>query len=164
MQACRDYLLETLESTLDLLEKSGSDDAALYFYRLALFHEDMHGEAAVYMAQALGIALPPTLTSNHTPAATVPVQTLQIQAGDWTLGYANASLTAPGKQTASGFAFDNELVPHTAAGSRGSHVSVQKFLFGIGLSSAPSISTQRSVPATVHFDRAVPQYVRHAPN
>jgi iron(II)-dependent oxidoreductase len=31
-----------------------SDDA-LYFYRLALFHEDMHAEAGIYMAQALDI-------------------------------------------------------------------------------------------------------------
>jgi gamma-glutamyl hercynylcysteine S-oxide synthase len=30
---------------------------ALYFFRLALLHEDMHHEAALYMAQALGIAV-----------------------------------------------------------------------------------------------------------
>jgi iron(II)-dependent oxidoreductase len=36
----------------------------LYFYRLALFHEDMHGEAGVYMAQALDIPLP----ANAAPA------------------------------------------------------------------------------------------------
>ena len=32
------YLLETLESTLELLEHAAETDAGLYFYRLALFH------------------------------------------------------------------------------------------------------------------------------
>ena len=50
MANCRAYLLNTLESTLELLEKAGSDDDALYFYRLCLFHEDMHGEALTMMA------------------------------------------------------------------------------------------------------------------
>ena len=48
VSACRAYLLDTLEGTLELLEKAGDDDAALYFYRLCLFHEDMHAEALVY--------------------------------------------------------------------------------------------------------------------
>jgi iron(II)-dependent oxidoreductase len=41
----KSYLLETLESTLELLENDARDqDEALYFYRLALFHEDLRGE------------------------------------------------------------------------------------------------------------------------
>ena len=51
------YLLTTLESTLELLAKTPDEDDALYFYRLALFHEDMHGEAFIYMAQTLGLRL-----------------------------------------------------------------------------------------------------------
>jgi ergothioneine biosynthesis protein EgtB len=53
----KSYLLETLESTLELLEKSSDEEEALYFYRLALFHEDMHGEALIVMAQALALPL-----------------------------------------------------------------------------------------------------------
>jgi gamma-glutamyl hercynylcysteine S-oxide synthase len=53
--ACKAYLFKTLEQTLRLLTQAGDSDDALYFYRLVLFHEAMHLEAAIYMAQALGI-------------------------------------------------------------------------------------------------------------
>jgi iron(II)-dependent oxidoreductase len=52
----RAEVAEILARTLDLLP--AQDDAqALYFHRLSLLHEDMHHEAALYMAQALGIAI-----------------------------------------------------------------------------------------------------------
>jgi iron(II)-dependent oxidoreductase len=44
----------SLQDTLSLLENAPDTDEGLYFFRLALFHEDMHAEAAVYMAQTLG--------------------------------------------------------------------------------------------------------------
>lgn len=53
-QALKDYLAATLEITLELLESADESDNALYFYRLALFHEDMHCEAAACASQALG--------------------------------------------------------------------------------------------------------------
>ena len=55
----RGYLAETLSETLRLLDALPADagDADLYFYRLVAAHEMMHAEAAVYMAQALGIPL-----------------------------------------------------------------------------------------------------------
>jgi ergothioneine biosynthesis protein EgtB len=57
-QATRDDLARQLEQTLALLAAEPDDeDRPLYFYRLALLHEDMHHEAAVYMAQTLGIDL-----------------------------------------------------------------------------------------------------------
>jgi ergothioneine biosynthesis protein EgtB len=102
LQATRAYLQATLEHTLAWLAAEATDDAALYFYRLALFHEDMHGEAAIYMAQALGIALPPALSGDNAARPSGPVQSLMLAAGDWTLGY-----------TGNGFAFDNELGPHS---------------------------------------------------
>ena len=62
LQRTKDYLAETMEITLDLLDatdvETGDPDAALYFHRLALFHEDMHGEAFAMMAQTLGLTLP----------------------------------------------------------------------------------------------------------
>lgn len=103
MQACRDYLLETLESTLDLLEKSGSDDAALYFYRLALFHEDLQGEALVHGAQALGLALEPLWQKVFTPPPMALREPLLMPATRWQLGSAD---------TEPGFAFDNEQPAH----------------------------------------------------
>lgn len=54
-QDLKHYLADTLETTLELLESADESDAALYFYRLALFHEDMHCEAAARAAQTLGI-------------------------------------------------------------------------------------------------------------
>ncbi|MDP2679974.1 MAG: selenoneine synthase SenA [Rhodoferax sp.] len=102
LQATRAYLQATLDETVALLAVEATNDAALYFYRLALLHEDMHGEAAIYMAQALGIALTPALLCDQAARASGPVQSLKLEAGDWALGY-----------TGSGFAFDNELGPHS---------------------------------------------------
>ena len=58
--ACKDYLAKTLQQTLALLAQADERDDALYFFRWALFHEDMHAEAWVQMGQALGIELPET--------------------------------------------------------------------------------------------------------
>ena len=52
--AIRAYLLDTLESTLELLEKTPEDDEPLYFFRAALFHEDLHCEQLVVLAQSIG--------------------------------------------------------------------------------------------------------------
>ncbi len=63
------YLAQVLQRSLDHLQALqmqhdaghvASDDE-LYFWRLALQHEDMHNEASVYMAQALGLTLPEAL-------------------------------------------------------------------------------------------------------
>jgi iron(II)-dependent oxidoreductase len=88
------YLLDTLESTLELLEKAPDEDDALYFYRLALFHEDMHGEALMYMAQTLGLPLAVSL-----PAPGPARDPLLMSATQWPLGCAADQR---------GFTFDNE--------------------------------------------------------
>lgn len=95
----RAYLEAVLDDTLALLANTPETDDDLYFFRLALFHEDMHGEAAIYMAQALSIPLPETLVAP--PAALPPRSTLKIPGNVGKLGYPD-----------SGFAFDNELSPH----------------------------------------------------
>mgnify|MGYP003385669748 CR=1 FL=1 len=91
------YLLATLESALELLEKTPDEDDALYFFRLALFHEDMHGEALIYMAQTLGVPLDLPL-----PAPAMVREPLQLPATRWRLG------TDAGND----FSFDNERPPH----------------------------------------------------
>ncbi|HEU5296173.1 MAG TPA: selenoneine synthase SenA [Burkholderiaceae bacterium] len=95
--AIRDDLAFGLQQSLQLLRDGppASDDA-LYFFRLALFHEDMHHEAAVYMAQHLGIALP-----GWSPHAPVVRGEIAVEAGTHRLGGAST-----------GFAFDNELAGH----------------------------------------------------
>lgn len=111
LEATLAYLNAGLAATLDCLEHCAESDAALYFYRLALFHEDMHAEAAVYMAQNLGLRLPPSLQTAGNPAATKPLNgppaACTVDAGSWQLGTAS--------DTTSGFAFDNELAAHPVA-------------------------------------------------
>lgn len=100
--ATRAYLAEVLEDSLQLLKTSASSDDALYFWRLVLFHEAMHCEAAVFMAQALGVALPAHLAAGHLPLAPAGgADTHHLPRQAWPLGYAGA-----------GFAFDNELGSH----------------------------------------------------
>lgn len=102
LAATRAYLAEGLAETLSLLATTPETDVALYFFRLVLFHEDMHGEAGIYMAQALDIPLSDALL-----AAAVPLpeaRLLVVPAGQWTLGWSG-----------DGFAFDNELAPHALA-------------------------------------------------
>jgi len=105
MSGCRAYLLDTLESTLDLLGKAAEDDQALYFYRLCLFHEDMHGEAFAYTAQTLGLPLEKPLQEALTPAPMAVREPLLIPATVWQMGSA-------GGAEGSGFAFDNEKAVH----------------------------------------------------
>ena len=97
----RAYLLDTLESTLDLLEKANHDDDALYFYRLCLFHEDMHGEALIYTAQTLGLNFDQPLQAALTPAPMSVREPMLIPAIVWKMGSQGA-----------GFAFDNEKAQH----------------------------------------------------
>ncbi len=101
LQATRQYLLETLEQSLELLETAADDDDALYFWRLALFHEDMHGEAFVYMANSLGLKLDVPMLSAFTPRAHSPRQAIAMPATRWRLGL-----------PAGGFRFDNEKDAH----------------------------------------------------
>jgi ergothioneine biosynthesis protein EgtB len=97
--ATRDYLAAGLAETLSLLAATPADANALYFFRLVLFHEDMHAEAATYMAQALGIALPPAL--QPVERSLPPAESRRWRHADWRLGYDKP-----------GFAFDNELAAH----------------------------------------------------
>jgi len=94
--ATRAWLLETLESTLELLDKAADEDDALYFYRLALFHEDMAGEQLVVMAQALGIDLKLDM-----PGSMQARDALLVPAGPWRLGWGKG-----------GFVFDCEQWAH----------------------------------------------------
>ena len=49
----RDYLGQTLETTLELLAAASAGDSALHFFRLALLHEDRLGEALAERAAEL---------------------------------------------------------------------------------------------------------------
>jgi len=95
----RAYLADTLEQTLALLDELPEDasDAQLYFFRLVTLHEEMHSEAAVYMARALDVELPvmtPRPLETAQRVIPVPAQVFRLGSGP------------------AGFAFDNELEAH----------------------------------------------------
>jgi iron(II)-dependent oxidoreductase len=93
----RAYLQETLDAALDALSGLPDTDPALYFHRLALFHEDMHDEAFRYTCQTLGW---PTRDGLETmPAA----GDIEILAGEFQMG------SSPSHK---GFVFDNEKWAH----------------------------------------------------
>lgn len=98
LASTKQYLVDTLETTLDLLDAAPEDDDdALYFFRLALFHEDLRGELFAQMSQALGFES----GLIGTPATANPRDALLFPATRWPLG------CEPG-----GFVFDNEKWVH----------------------------------------------------
>ncbi|HOM12173.1 MAG TPA: SUMF1/EgtB/PvdO family nonheme iron enzyme [Rubrivivax sp.] len=96
--ALRSYLAETLDATLDLLGAAGDDDDALYFYRLALLHEDRLCEALAECAQAL------QLSSAEAPwqprTALAPREPIGFAAQRFMLGSAPGGLVPPAERWA----------------------------------------------------------------
>lgn len=99
----RQYLVEVLETTLELLEgEPEEDDDSLYFHRLAVLHEDRRGgEAFASLAQSIGFA-PAAVASATTGLVLRPA--LLFPATRWRLGHDGP-----------GFAFDNERGAHDVA-------------------------------------------------
>ncbi len=100
LASTRGYLLATLEATLDLLEKTPDEDDALYFYRLALCHEDMRGEELIVLAQTLGLPLQLVM-----PQSQAPRDPMLVPAVRWRMGIGSL-------EPDQGFAFDNEQPMH----------------------------------------------------
>lgn len=111
------YLAQVLQRSLSHLQAAravgqATGDDALYFWRLALQHEDMHNEASVFMAHDLGLVLPPALCWREPALATaagheIPdgqAEGILVPAQVFNLGHAG-----------SGFAFDNERLAHPQA-------------------------------------------------
>lgn len=92
----RSDLINSLADTLTCLKTASNDDQGLYFFRLALFHEDMHAEAAVYMAQTLGFD--PGYDLDHGQQPLTSTAELTVAPCEVRLGYQEP-----------GFCFDNEL-------------------------------------------------------
>jgi iron(II)-dependent oxidoreductase len=88
LAATRAYLADGLAETLSLLAATAETDDALYFFRLVLFHEDMHGEAGIYMAQALGYSAARRRCSQRCWRRRQRVGRSLLPAQPWTLGWA----------------------------------------------------------------------------
>jgi ergothioneine biosynthesis protein EgtB len=95
--ALKTYCHEVLDRTLDKLSRVANADTALYPYRLALAHEDMHGEALLITLQTLGVATP----QQWTLPMQAPAQ----------IAFPGGALNM-GQIPESSFAFDNEMGPH----------------------------------------------------
>ena len=99
-QTLRQYLVDTLETTLELLGGAGDDDDALYFYRLTLLREDELVERYAELAQTEGVD-----TGLLAPMPARPAQAaLLFPATRWSLG-----------QSPGGLVFDNEKWAHEVA-------------------------------------------------
>lgn len=101
-EALMDLLEAGLARTLQHLAEADEDDTGLYFHRLVLAHEDMHHEAALYMAQSLGVDV-------H--EARWQQRPLSEACTDLALPASQARVGHDGP----GFAFDNELAAQTVA-------------------------------------------------
>jgi gamma-glutamyl hercynylcysteine S-oxide synthase len=143
---CKAYLAETLRQTLVHLQRlaaaHGHDDATLYFYRLVIFHEAMHAEAAIYMAQALGVPIKRLIgtASNLAPADAVlseAVSQIQVPVQRFQLGSMDAQ----------GFCFDNELPAHEVA-------------LGAFVIDAQVVSWAQYLRFVEATNRALPRYIR----
>lgn len=88
-------LRDQLDACVDALSGLAGDDA-LYFHRLALFHEDMHAEALTWLRARLGYPVPDGLELAGQPMR----EAVRMQGGGVRIGW------QPG---CDGFAFDNEL-------------------------------------------------------
>lgn len=95
----REYLRDTLETTLDLLQQTTPGDAGLHLFRMVLAHEDLIGEALVEAAQAAGV---PLALGPGDPVR--PREPLLIPAARATIG-----------QPAGRCVFDNEAAEHVEA-------------------------------------------------
>ena len=98
--ATRADLQAQLLQTLALLAAWPAADTSHYFFRLTLLHEDMHHEAALHRAQALGIRIADARWQSA--ALSAPSPTLRQPGGSFELG----------TQGSEGFGFDNEFGAH----------------------------------------------------
>ena len=103
--AIKSYAEEVLQRILDKLADTPDDATALYPFRLALAHEDMHGEAFAYTLQTLGLTAPPILARASFPASqqiSTPQRELHFEDATFQLG------SSPAQE----FVFDNEKWAH----------------------------------------------------
>ena len=98
------YAAGVLEEVARRLEESRELDAdARYFHLLALYHEDMHGEAFAYTRQTLGYRAPAIARDESLEGGPRPGD-VDVPGGTWKLG---ADPDPDG-----GFLFDNEQGAH----------------------------------------------------
>jgi iron(II)-dependent oxidoreductase len=96
------YLADVLDLVLERTEEADFGEDDLYFLRLVVFHEDMHGEAFAYTRQTLGWPAPDLGPILPPPSATPCSGDVEHPGGETLLG-------ARGDEP---FVFDNEKWGH----------------------------------------------------
>lgn len=97
------YLQEVLQQVQKRLENESDNEALNYFAQLALFHEDMHGEAFAYTRQTHGYSRPQLEAQQALPqSGDAWPGDVEIPGGEFLMG----------AQTGAGFVFDNEKWAH----------------------------------------------------
>jgi iron(II)-dependent oxidoreductase len=99
-----EYLATTLDATLRRLEQDREGDR--YFFELALYHEDMHGEALLMTLQTLGLPAPAHLRAKADASSQASVD------DDATFGGGEFRLGADTDEALERFVFDNEKRAH----------------------------------------------------
>ena len=94
--ATLDEQLEACIAAIPASSDNRDDDAAHYFHRLALFHEDMHGEAFAWLRATLAWPAPAGLEAMPASPSEAP---LRVEGGRVEIGR---------QSDAAGFSFDNE--------------------------------------------------------
>ena len=93
------YLRESFDATQEALAKTPEERR--YFFRLALLHEDMHGEALLMTLQTLGLPAPQIESRDPPPSRADPARDVFFPGGEFVQGTGRAD-----------FIFDNERAAH----------------------------------------------------
>ena len=93
------YMRDTLDASLAALRRA--DEADRYFFKLAVLHEDMHGEALLMTLQTLELSTPPPEALDPPKARVEAVRDIRLEGGDFIQGREHGD-----------FVFDNERSPH----------------------------------------------------
>lgn len=96
------FVGQVLDQVLSRLAEVELTEQELYFHRLVLFHEDMHGEALAYTRQTLGESAPPDLPERLAVRVASAGDDLAFEGGSWSLGAGRAD----------SWSFDNEQWEH----------------------------------------------------
>ena len=115
-QGVRTYLSDTLDAAREALATASEEER--YFFKLAVVHEDMHGEALLMTLQTLGLPAPPRMQLRaRALAPEAPVREIALAGGEFAQGTARGD-----------FVFDNEAPPkvvHVAPFTIASHPVTQ---------------------------------------
>ncbi len=101
--ATQRYLDDVTERVLERLDREPDDAALRYFAELAVYHEDMHGEAFHYTRQTLGYSRPRLGAIIHAPLGATSQGDAEISGDQFMLG---------ADPHGTGFVFDNEKWAH----------------------------------------------------